>query len=143
MPEITGETASGRSISVMRKLLPWNSNLAMDQAAARPKTMLIGTTTSATVNVKRIAARVSGSRKLPKYGPNPLARAMAMTVASGANSSAARNTSDTVMKAQRTSVPVSVPLPGRVAISSRMVMGSASTNAPSRPAAAVPRLAEH
>ena len=29
MPEITGDTASGRSISVIRKLLPRNSNLAM------------------------------------------------------------------------------------------------------------------
>ncbi len=39
---ITGETANGRSISVVKKLLPRNSNLAMHQAAARPKIVLAG-----------------------------------------------------------------------------------------------------
>src|SRR5205814_920623 len=37
MPEITGEIASGRSISGMRMLLPRNSNLALDVAAAPPR----------------------------------------------------------------------------------------------------------
>ncbi len=66
MPEMTGDTASGRSMSVMRKLLPLNSNLAMDHPAANPKTVLIGTTTSAVIRVRRIAARVSGSKNVPK-----------------------------------------------------------------------------
>ena len=47
MPEITGETASGRSMSVIRKLLPRNSNFAMAHAAASPKIVLTGTTTAA------------------------------------------------------------------------------------------------
>ena len=54
MPEITGEIASGRSMSVMRMLLPRNSNLAMAQAAASPNTVLIGTTTAAVMSVRRI-----------------------------------------------------------------------------------------
>ena len=37
-PAITGEMLYGRSISVIRKLLPTNWNLAMAQAAATPKT---------------------------------------------------------------------------------------------------------
>ena len=34
---MTGETEKGRSIKVISKLLPGNSNLAMAQAAAMPK----------------------------------------------------------------------------------------------------------
>ena len=45
-PAITGETLKGRSISVISRLLPTNWNLAMAQAAATPKTVLIGTTIS-------------------------------------------------------------------------------------------------
>ena len=64
MPAITGETASGRSMRVMRTLLPRNSNLAIAQAAASPNTVLIGTTTAAVSSVRRMAAAVSGSAKL-------------------------------------------------------------------------------
>ena len=35
---MTGDTEKGRSISVIRKALPLNSNLAIAQAAATPKT---------------------------------------------------------------------------------------------------------
>ena len=49
---------------VIRKLLPRNSNLAMAQEAANPNRVLMGTTTSATVSVSRMAAAVSGSVKL-------------------------------------------------------------------------------
>ncbi len=66
MPEITGDTASGRSMSVISTLLPRNSNLAIAQAAASPNTVLIGTTTAAVSSVRRMAASVSGSAKLTK-----------------------------------------------------------------------------
>jgi hypothetical protein len=58
---MTGLTEKGRSISVIRKLLPLNSNLAIAQAAQRPKTRLSGTAMAATRSVRRIAATVSGS----------------------------------------------------------------------------------
>ena len=64
MPEITGEIASGRSMSVISTLLPRNSNLAIAQAAASPNTVFTGTTTAAVSSVRRMAAAVSGSEKL-------------------------------------------------------------------------------
>ena len=64
MPEITGETASGRSMSVISTLLPRNSNLAIAHAAASPKMVLTGTTMSAVIRVRRMAAVVSGSAKV-------------------------------------------------------------------------------
>jgi hypothetical protein len=127
MPEITGETASGRSMSVIRKLFPLNSNLAIDQPAAKPKTVLMGTTTSAVIRVRRMAARVSGSKNVAKYAAAPLASAIAITVASGANRSAARNTMDKVMNVQRTTAATTVSRPGRVATSSRMTYGRLAT----------------
>ena len=36
---MTGETANGRSISVISRLLPWNSNLAIAHAAAMPNSV--------------------------------------------------------------------------------------------------------
>src|SRR3569833_1021678 len=64
MPEMTGDTANGRSMIVIRKLFQRNSNLAMAQDADSPKMVLIGTTISAVVNVSLMAAAVSGSEKL-------------------------------------------------------------------------------
>src|SRR4029077_2591449 len=61
-PEITGETEKGRSINVMRKLLPGNWNFAMAQAAAIPKIRFSGTAMAAAVKVSQIAAAASGSR---------------------------------------------------------------------------------
>ena len=40
----------GKSINVIRRLLPTNWNLAMAQAAATPKSVLSGTTISATIS---------------------------------------------------------------------------------------------
>ena len=126
MPEITGEIASGRSMSVMRMLLPRNSNLAIAHAAARPNTVLIGTTTSAVVSVRRIAAAVSGSAKLCRYAATPWANAMANTVASGASSTAARKVSDTVMNSQRTMACIQVCCPGRAVSPARPPWGRAA-----------------
>ena len=44
-------------MSVIRKLLPRNSNFAMHQAAVMPNTVFSGTTTAAVVSVRRIAAQ--------------------------------------------------------------------------------------
>ena len=63
MPEITGETENGRSISVISRLLPRNSNLAMHQDAATPKTRLSGTAMAATSTVNWIAETASCSTR--------------------------------------------------------------------------------
>ena len=69
-PEMTGDTAKGRSISVVRRLLPGNLNFEMAQAAAMPKTTLAGTTIATVSSVSRIAARASGSLTAArKYAP--------------------------------------------------------------------------
>ena len=61
MPEITGETAIGRSMSVISRCFPGNSNFAIAQAAAMPKARLSGTAMPAVMRVSLIADRVSGS----------------------------------------------------------------------------------
>ena len=58
---MTGETEKGRSIRVISRLLPLNSNFAMAQEAVRPKMTFRGTAIAATVKVSRIAASASGS----------------------------------------------------------------------------------
>jgi hypothetical protein len=60
-PATTGETENGRSISVISICLPGNSNLAMAQAAATPKTRLSGTEIAAASSVSLIADKASGS----------------------------------------------------------------------------------
>ena len=72
---MTGETENGRSISVIRKALPLNSNLAIAQAAATPKTRLSGTAIAATSSVRRIADGVSGSPSACGIGTEALAKA--------------------------------------------------------------------
>ena len=63
---MTGDTANGRSISVINALLPRKSNFAMVHAAASPKTILSGTAIDAVSNVSRIALSASGSEIAPK-----------------------------------------------------------------------------
>ena len=62
MPEMTGETAKGRSMRVMSTFLPRNSNLEMHQAAAIPNTRFTGTAMPAMSRVSLAALRASGSR---------------------------------------------------------------------------------
>ena len=104
-------------MSVMRMLLPRNSNFAIHQAAVMPNTVLSGTTMAAVVSVRRMEARVASSAKLEKYAAQPCSSAMANTAASGAASSAPRNVSETVISSQRTSVERRLACPGRVASS--------------------------
>ena len=61
MPEITGDTANGRSISVISRFRPGKTNLEMHQAAATPNTRLIGTAIEAIRSVSRAALNASGS----------------------------------------------------------------------------------
>jgi hypothetical protein len=65
-PEITGLTENGRSISVIKKVLPAKSNFAIAQAAIRPNTRLRVTEIEATSSVSRIAASASGSDSAAK-----------------------------------------------------------------------------
>ena len=54
-------TENGKSISVIRKVLPENSNFAIAQAATRPNTRLRPTEMAATTSVSLIADNASGS----------------------------------------------------------------------------------
>ena len=56
MPDTTGDTEKGRSISVIKKLLPQNSYFATAQAAMTPNTRFSGTAIAATVSVSWMAA---------------------------------------------------------------------------------------
>ena len=62
IPEMTGDTAKGRSMSVISVFLPRKSNFAMAQDAARPKTRFAGTATAAVSSVRRRAGSAIGSR---------------------------------------------------------------------------------
>ena len=76
MPETTGETENGRSISVMRNALPRNSYLATHQAAATPKTRLSGTAMAATISVSRIAGLRSRIGERLEIGLDALAEGL-------------------------------------------------------------------
>src|SRR3569623_1047794 len=91
MPEITGDTEKGMSISVVRNDLPQNSYLATAQAAQTPNTRLSGTAIAATSSVSRIAAAPAGSVKAAKKAPSPFDSACVNTVSNGSSSNAARN----------------------------------------------------
>ena len=63
---MTGLTENGRSISVIRKVLPRNSNFAIAQAATTPNTKLRPTEIAATSSVSLIADSASGSASAEK-----------------------------------------------------------------------------
>src|ERR1022692_3547933 len=92
-PEITGDTAKGRSISVIRTFLPRNWNLAMAQDATSPNSRLQGTEIPAVISVSMIAERAAGSVKLAKYACTPLRKASRKTVSSGRKRNRPRNSS--------------------------------------------------
>ncbi len=60
-PAMTGDTANGKSMSVIKVFLPRNSNLAMAHAAATPNTRLNGTAMAATRSVSLTEAQALGS----------------------------------------------------------------------------------
>ena len=59
---------------MISRLLPWNSNFAIAQAAATPKSRFSGTAIAATRSVSRIAASASGSVMPREIGAEPLAQ---------------------------------------------------------------------
>jgi hypothetical protein len=61
MPEITGDTANGRSMRVISRFFPRKLNLVIAQAAATPNIRLTGTATAAISRVSFAALRASGS----------------------------------------------------------------------------------
>jgi hypothetical protein len=63
-PEITGETANGRSIKESSRFRPRKLNFAMTQDAARPKMRLATRVTAAVVTVSRKADIASGTEML-------------------------------------------------------------------------------
>src|SRR6478609_1139584 len=101
-PEMTGETAKGRSMSVIRRLLPRKLYLAMSHEAARPKTRLAGTAIAAVVSVSLIALSASGSVNAAKNAPKPLRSASVNTAASGSRRKQATKAKAIVMNATRT-----------------------------------------
>ena len=72
MPEMTGDTANGRSISVVSRFLPRKSNLAIAQPAQTPNTRFNGTAIAAASSVSFSAAIASGCVIASTYAPQPL-----------------------------------------------------------------------
>src|SRR6195256_239257 len=101
-PEITGLTENGRSISVIRKVFPVKSNLAIAQAAATPNTRLRLTEIAATSSVSLIAESASGSVSAAKYEEMPLEKACANTTTSGSTTNTVRNVTASAMMMKRT-----------------------------------------
>src|SRR5262249_17018341 len=101
MPEITGDTENGTSISVLRNDLPQNSYFAIAHEAQTPKIRLAGTAIAATSSVSWMAAAPAGPVKAAKNVPRPLTKAWANTVANGSTSSTSMN---------RTAIAISVHL---------------------------------
>jgi len=109
-PEITGDTENGRSMSVIRKLFPLKSNLAMAQAAATPNTRFRGTLIPAAMRVSLIAARASGSLIAAKYAPTPFSRAWEKTEAKGTTRNSPRKAKTIPVNTQRTGAGSVSPL---------------------------------
>src|SRR5579863_8111566 len=82
---MTGDTANGRSMSVIKALLPRKLNLAIAHAAATPNTRLQGTAMAATYSVSLTAVHATGSDMATKYAPMPLASACTNTSATAIN----------------------------------------------------------
>src|ERR1700677_1847426 len=101
-PEMTGETAKGRSIRVMRRLLPRKENFAIAQAAATPKITLAGTAIAAVSSVSRMAAKASALAKDAKYAARPCPSASAKTAAKGSTRKKPRKSRATAGRVQRT-----------------------------------------
>ena len=104
-PEITGETANGRSISVISRLLPRKSNLAMAQAAATPKTRLSGTAMRGGQQRQPDRGERVRARRAPRSRRRrPWRSASAKTAASGRNRNSAEEArAPTPISSQRTS----------------------------------------
>src|SRR5690606_6407873 len=90
-PTMTGDTENGKSIRVVSRCLPRNSNLAIAQAAATPNTRFSGTEITAVSKVSLIAERASGSDKACQYTSAPLRKASTNTASKGSSRKKAKN----------------------------------------------------
>src|SRR5579863_6630 len=100
-PAMTGDTANGKSMSVIKALLPRKLNLAIAHAAATPNTRLQGTAMAATYSVSLTAVHATGSDMATKYAPMPLASACTNTTSSGISRNRPRNSSATAINTRR------------------------------------------
>src|SRR6187551_2756918 len=96
---MTGDTANGRSMSVVSRLLPRKLYLAMSHDAATPNTRLAGTAITAVVRVSLMALSASGSANAAKNAPHPLRSASVNTAASGRTRKQATKAKAIVMNA--------------------------------------------
>src|SRR3954462_9086606 len=99
---MTGLTENGKSISVIRKVLPENSNFEIAQAATRPKTRLTPTEIAATNSVNLIADSASGSASAAKYARTPFEKDRANTTTSGSTTKTERKVIASAMMTMRT-----------------------------------------
>src|SRR5207237_7429925 len=113
-PEITGLTENGRSISVIRKVLPEKSNFAMAQAAITPNIRLSVTEITATSSVSQIADSASGSASAAKYAMTPLENACANTTTSGSTTKTLRKVTASAMMTKRIGPGSVLGLPGAI-----------------------------
>jgi hypothetical protein len=116
---MTGLTENGKSINVIRKVLPRKSNLAIAQAAITPNTRLSVTEIAATSSVSLIADSASGSASAATYDEMPLEKACANTTTSGSTTNTVRKVTASAMMMKRTG-------PGSVRESRRDAIGRAS-----------------
>ena len=103
MPEITGDTANGRSISVVSRFLPGKSNFAIAQPAHTPNTRLAGTAIAAASSVRLQRGQGVGLADGRQIGAEPVESASMNTATSGRREKEARKSSATAVSAQRTS----------------------------------------
>ncbi|MNC14636.1 hypothetical protein D3C75_624230 [compost metagenome] len=82
-PPITGDTAKGRSINVIRNPLPRKRNLVTAQAAITPNRVFSGTVIAATSRVSRRAEAASGSVSAARKTSQPRFSASVSTTISG------------------------------------------------------------
>ena len=78
-PEITGDTSSGSSISVISRPRPGKRKRPMHQAAATPHTAFSGTVTAATIRVSRWPRWRRGQRRCRARRRDPCRRASVNT----------------------------------------------------------------
>src|SRR3984957_14758494 len=96
-----GDTANGRAISVVSRLLPRKRNFAIAQAAAMLKTTLAGTTIATVRSVSLIAERASGSLIVLRKKAPPFEKASANTTTRGRMRKRARKRSATPVSIHR------------------------------------------
>jgi hypothetical protein len=97
-PDITGETAKGKSINEVRMLLPLKLNFAISHDAAIPKIILQGTAIKAVNNVSFIAEKVSGSAIEFIYASHPFSNAFTNTNVSGTHTKIPMNKTVAVIR---------------------------------------------